>query len=296
MFTELKKVFTAIVWILLGYLVFQYLTSVVTLIDALWPTHWAFIGKTTVVIVLFVLPFVIIGIKLIPLLKYRAFDFDKKTGKLDTPQYSAFYHELFNHILDKIDNNSEKKKILESGLRNFNYKDAWEEYKKACKNECDTISREYALLSASAIVISPVGAGDMLLSLFWNLRLIHKIIDIYKIRPSLGKLCQIYSHVLFSSLLSSSIEDVLDSGTIDSITGGLLRFLPVKELLVQVSHAVFAIIRTGYLTQCYLTSEQDIMKDVSIKKDAKNYAAKQLPIVIKEAVMKCLPSNKPLGE
>lgn len=284
MSAELKKLFAIGIGILGGFLLIQYLSGIVTLVNVFWPVAWSPILKACVVFVLTILPFAYLGFKLVPVLSYRSFDFDRAPGELDTPQYSAFYHGLFQHVLAKMPaSGDERRKDLEVGLQTCKYKDTWANYASQCNSECDRLGREYAMLSAAAVAISPVGAGDLLVLLFWNLRMIHKIIDTYKIRPSFGKLMHIYGHVLFSGLVASSLEELLDAETIDSFLPSVLRIIPGKESILQAGYAAFSILRTCYLTQVYLTSPQSKMAEANVKKAARCYAAEQLPAIVKDA-------------
>ena len=93
----------------------------------------------------------------------------------------------------------------------------------------------------------------------------------------------IYGHVLFSGLVASSLEELLDTDTIDSFLPSLLRVVPGKELILQSGYAAFSILRTSYLTQIYLTSPQSKMAEANVKQAARCYAAKQLPAIVKDA-------------
>ncbi|MBR4124775.1 MAG: DUF697 domain-containing protein [Victivallales bacterium] len=282
MTAELKKAFFLIAGILGAFLFVPYLSGIVTLVNTFWPVAWSSMLKGGVVFILAALPFAYLVIKLLPILRYSSFDFEREPGEPDTPQFSSFYRGLFQHVLAKLDSASEKREILEYGLQSFKYQSAWDQYTSQCKTECDKLGREYATLAATAVVISPVGSGDLLVLLFWNLRMIHKIIDTYKIRPSFRKLMHIYGHVLFSGLVASSLEELLSTDTIDSFLPSLLHVVPGKELILQSGYAAFSLLRTCHLAQVYLTSAQSKMTEMSVKKEARKYAAKQMPQIIKD--------------
>ncbi len=141
-----------------------------------------------------------------------------------------------------------------------------------CRKYALESGRKTAFLAAVSVVLSPSSTGDKLALLFWNVRLISDIIAIYKFRPKIRQLFAIYSAILFRSYLVGSVQDIMDE--LDNIPG--LNKIPLMNLGVQAITSYFTLSRTAYLVCYYM--ENGTSPDVRNKarKDARNYALKNL--------------------
>lgn len=197
------------------------------------------------------------------------------------PATDVLYERFIRHVLSNGELNETQRNILTNTLMVGEYQQGMELYLNECKVSADEEGHKHALMAAVSTIVSPLGGGDMMFMLLWNLRLINQIINIYGFRPTLPQLLRIYQHVLFGGLLAGSIEEILESSDVNS----LLNVLPIpgKGALLQASCAIFSTLKTCYLTQYYLSHDFSEAERISAKKAARNFACKQIPEVLKEA-------------
>lgn len=151
------------------------------------------------------------------------------------------------------------------------------DYIAECEKKSSAVGREIAMLAALSVVVSPRRMTDTLGMLFWNFRIISRILKIYGVRPSGLALIKLYCYVLFSSLLVGSIEEVMDHFNPPEI-----KAIPFLSPLTQAVATIYACLKTVKLTQYYLQHGVDADKSTALK-EARIYAFKSLPEIWKDA-------------
>lgn len=292
MIKTLKKIAIFAMILLGAYFSLQYVTGVMLLGEKL-DTLCHAKGWLELVfdISLILAPVVLLFISFCNLLKYKSIKIRSGKTAPDNPDTIRYFRTI--RSLAENNNNlteEERKKIINEFAKNDS-RAAIELFFSSLKKKGDAIGRNYAAMAACAVVLSPIGSGDMLLSLSWNFRLVHKLIEMYGIRPSIKKIMCIYEHVCFASFTASSIEEILDAGTIDKLTGDLLSFIPLKEQLLQATYQCFVTMRTCYLTQYYLTHDLE-EKEPQLMHQAKIFAIHEVSAIVKGKVEEALKRIK----
>ena len=142
------------------------------------------------------------------------------------------------------------------------------QYLEKCDDHVRKSSTEIALLAAVSIVISPQSFGDRLCMLFWNCKMISRVLAIYGVRPSLGALCRLYVKVLFASFMVGSIDDVMDN-----IAPGGNSKIPLLSQALQALSAAFAIFKTASITRYLILNGMSSENLRKAKSEAIGYAA-----------------------
>ena len=140
------------------------------------------------------------------------------------------------------------------------------EHIKDCEKKSDAAGREIAMLAALSVVVSPERMTDTLSMLFWNFRIISRVLKIYGVRPSGWSLIKLYGYVLFSSMLVGSIDEVIESFTPEIK-------IPFLSQFTQAVATIYACLKTVRLTQYYLMHGVDCDKKDALK-DARAHALK----------------------
>ena len=140
------------------------------------------------------------------------------------------------------------------------------EHIKDCEKKSDAAGREIAMLAALSVVVSPERMTDTLSMLFWNFRIISRVLKIYGVRPSGWSLIKLYGYVLFSSMLVGSIDEVIESFTPEIK-------IPFFSQFTQAVATIYACLKTVRLTQYYLMHGVDCDKKDALK-NARAHALK----------------------
>ena len=187
--------------------------------------------------------------------------------------------DFIDNVVEKYDNEELPASLKEALLADSrtDKKIAVKKYIGECEKKSAAVGREIALLAALSVVVSPRRMTDTLGMLFWNFRIISKVLEIYGVRPSGLALIKLYCYVLFSSLLVGSIEEVMDHFNPPEI-----KAIPFLSPLTQAVATIYACLKTVKLTQYYLQHGVDADKSTALK-EARIYAFKSLPEIWKDA-------------
>lgn len=214
-------------------------------------------------------------------LGYRFFCIDKlqdseSAEELDNFLDTVKQNNIQNNILTAYDFDSAKNSGAKSKKKQF-----IRDYIAGCKAKSTKECQQIALMAALSVVVSPQSFGDTLCVLFWNFKTINKILNIYGIRPSGLGLIKLYAQILFASMLVGSIEEVMSNLTPPGINS-----IPFLSPISQAVSTIFAIEKTIYLTQYYLEHGIEDAKREEAKKEAMNFALKQMPAIINDEQFK----------
>lgn len=199
-------------------------------------------------------------------LKYKFICLDKITDEnVSQEKIEDFLHNLKeNYAPDEIPAN------LKSALQHGAVTDKRKyikDYIADCEKKSDAAGREIAMLAALSVVVSPERMTDTLSMLFWNFRIISKVLKIYGVRPSGWALVKLYGYVLFSSMLVGSIDEVIENFNTPEIK------IPFLSQFTQAVATIYACLKTVRLTQYYLMHGVDCDKKDALK-DARVHALK----------------------
>ncbi len=258
-------------------IVFILVSSIIDLSNKLGSIHpylqWSFIA---LVVLLFgryiIVPFIKILLypKFIPL--------PQKTG---AEEYYTYLWYLRCNILkspslgmnDAVRKNLENADRTHYGELEKSVKDALD----SCNSYTDQIIKETAVNVGIFTAISQSGRIDAIILLVNNIRMINKIISIYRQRPSVKEILKIYTLAGSAAFLADQIEDMeIDNMVADSLHafGGVGLALPVIgkmfDIAVQGVFNAFLTMRMGFTVKkaCgaltiaeYESSKQEARKD-----------------------------------
>ena len=201
-------------------------------------------------------------------LKYKFVCLDKITDEnVSQEKIEDFLHNLReNYAPDEIPANL--KSALQHGAV-IDKRKYIKDYIADCEKKSDAAGQEIAMWAALSVVVSPERMTDTLSMLFWNFRIISRVLKIYGVRPSGWSLIKLYGYVLFSSLLVGSIDEVIENFNTPEIK------IPFVSHATQAVATIYACLKTVRLTQYYLMHGVDCDKKNALK-DARSHAVKNV--------------------
>ena len=273
-FNELKKIAFFVLFLLFVLTVFTYIANVLTIGEKIG--NITCIGIEIAVDLLLVLgPIVVIFWQVHKyILKYTFACFDEVTNKdVSREKITKFLCVVKeNYSQDEIPQN------LQLALQSIAITDKikyTQAYIEDCEKKSNVKGKKTAILASLSVSISSKQVTDTLCMLFWNYRIIGEVLKIYGVRPSGFALIKLYCHVLFSSLIIGSMEEVFDNFTIPNIN------IPFLGHVIQGGATLYTCLKTVKLTQYYLQHGLDSDKKTAIK-EAKKYAKTNLFLVLQD--------------
>jgi len=267
--TEIKKLIWGLLLPLLFFAVITYVGNVLIIGEKIGKITCSLVEILVDILLIFgPLAIVIWKVKK-DVLKYKFVCFDKlKDDRVSAEQLDDLLRDTAKNYSKEnmpaslnlaLMTNVKKDKIIHLG-----------KYIEDCEKKSSAVGRELALLAALSVVVSPKKMTDTLGMLFWNFRIISKVLEIYGVRPSLSALVKLYCNVLFSSLLVGSIEEVMEN--FDTPVTGRIPFL---SPITQAVATIYACSKTVKLTQYYLNHGVNADKTIPLK-EARTYAFNNL--------------------
>lgn len=266
---DIKKIICFILLLLGGFALVTYVGNVLIIGEKIGNITHSFVEVFIDVLFIFgPLVFVIWKIKK-DVLKYRFVCFDNITD------LNASREQLddFLSMLKECKDQENLLKDLNLALQSSSTIDKNEfikKYIKECDEKVTAAGFEIAFLAAISVLISSQRVTDTLGMLFWNFRIISKILAVYGVRPSLSALIKLYCNVLFSALLVGSIEEVLDNFDMP-----VTSKIPFVSPLTQAIATIYACLRTVKLTQYYLQHGVNANR-INADREAREFAGNNL--------------------
>ncbi len=170
--------------------------------------------------------------------------------------------------------------LLEDLEREIGLREVLTRYLEACREKAAKKSRKTALIAAASVGLNPSSAGDTLIMMFWNIRVVTDIINIYGMRPKGFQIVKLYFYILFGSFLSGSIDELFDH--LESVP--VIGKIPLLGNAVEGVFAYYRIIRTRELTVAYLEHGVSEKSRKEYSKEASNKAFKEAFNAVPELV------------
>ena len=266
MFTkEFKKVVWLVLLFLFSFAAVTYVGNVLTIGEKIGNITWTLVEILVDVLLIFCPIAAIIWKIKKDILKYKFVCLDKIIDEnVSQEKIEDFLLDLKeNYAPDEIPAN------LQSALQHgavIDKRKYIKDYIADCEKKSDAAGQEIAMLAALSVVVSPERMTDTLSMLFWNFRIISRVLKIYGVRPSGWSLIKLYGYVLFSSMLVGSIDEVIESFTPEIK-------IPFFSQFTQAVATIYACLKTVRLTQYYLMHGVDCDKKDALK-NARAHALK----------------------
>lgn len=246
--------------------------------------QWGFIAIVAALFIIYILT---------PFLKVISYPrYVRLPDKAGTEQYYKYLWYLRNNLLrsPSLENESVVRRNLELADR-IHQGDLEKSVKGAiavCNKNAEQIVRDAALNVGIFTAISQSGRLDAIIVMVNNIRMINKIIPVYRQRPSAVEILKLYSLAGGTAFLADQVEDMdINETVVESLQSFGVSGLPVPvlgkliDVAVQGTFNAFLTLRVGYAVK-NACGALDICGYESARRDARREAISKIPQIISQ--------------